>query len=109
MIIRIQYQGVSGSPWMREYMEGRIARLERYLSPTAQIIIDLISDSGKILTSFTVRTLRHEYCIKKDGDDLFEAFTAALEEAARILRRDHMRLREKMHRQIIDVTESESY
>jgi ribosomal subunit interface protein len=105
MEIRIEYQGLKGSPWMREYLEGKLARLERYLSTGARIDIDLIAEGDQCRTHFSIRTLHHEYEFEKEGCDIYEAFTQALEEAAIILRREHLKIRDKFQRQFIDPTE----
>lgn len=94
MIIRIQYQGIDGSPWMEEYMEGKLARLERYLSPDALIVVDL----GDNTTELYIQNLSHEYEFSDEGGDLFEAFSTVLEDALRILRTEHQRIINKIHR-----------
>jgi ribosome-associated translation inhibitor RaiA len=98
MTVRIQYEGVKQSPWMKEYMERKVSRLERYLSTGSQIIIELISSTGKCITHLKVKTLKHTYDFEKEGPDLFAAFTETLEEAAKVLRSDHMKLLRRVKR-----------
>lgn len=105
MEVRIEYQGIEGSPWMREYLESKLARLERYLSPGSHIDIYLISEADQCFSRFKVRTLRHEYSFDKEGSDIYEAFTSALDEASLILRREHLKIRQKYHHQFLDFTE----
>ncbi len=105
MEIRIQYQGIEGSPWMTKYLEGKLARLERYLSSAARIEIDLISKGDQCLSELSVKTLSHEYNFDKEGSDVFEAFSTALDEALMILKREHKKIREKYHNEIIDFIE----
>ncbi len=105
MEMRIQYQGIEGSPWMTKYLEGKLARLERYLSSGAQIEVDIISRGELCLTCFTVKTFSHEYDFQEEGCDVFEAFTRALDEAAMILKREHLKIREKYQQDIIDTME----
>lgn len=105
MEIRIQYQGVDGSPWMEEYMEGKLARLERYLSSGAEIEINLISQGDRCYTHFKVKSLHHEHHLEKEGCDIFEAFTLALEEAAMVLRREHLKVHQKFNKEFIDFIE----
>ena len=94
MIIRIQYQGISGSPWMDQYMEGKLARLERYLSPEAIIVIELGNKSIQLF----IQNMKHEYDFNDEGEDLYEAFSKVLVTAARILKLDHQRIINKIHR-----------
>ncbi len=75
MEMRIQYQGIEGSPWMTEYLKRRLARLERYLSSGAQIHINIISQGDLCFTHLTVSTLSHQYKFENDGCDVYEAFT----------------------------------
>lgn len=108
MVVRIQYQGISGSPWMREYMEGKIAKLERYISSGAIIVIDLVSESDKKSASINISTTRHEYVFHSMGEDVYEAFTSVLDEACRALRNDYLKIKEKMHRKFSDLNFTET-
>ncbi len=105
MEIRIQYQGIEGSPWMTKYLEGKLARLERYLSSGARTEIDLISNGDQCVSVLTVKTLNHEYNFDREGCDVFEAFSGSLDEALMILKREHMKIHEKYQKAIIDFIE----
>lgn len=94
MIIRIQHQEIRGSPGMDQYIEGKLSRLERYLSPEAMIEIAFGSNS----THLFIRNLKHEYSFNDEGLDLYDAFSKVLETAAKILRIEHQRIINKIHR-----------
>lgn len=93
MKTRIVYQGISGTRWMDEYMEGKLARLERYLSPEADVFV-LLSENK---TQLTIHHHKHEYEFNDEGADLFEAFSVVLEEALKLLRVEHQRIINKIH------------
>jgi ribosomal subunit interface protein len=105
MEVRIQFQGIEESPWMKVYMEGKLAHLERYLSTGAVIEIDLISQGNQCLSNFSIITTGHKFDLEKEGDDMFEAFTSALNEVTTTLRNEHMKIREKYRHEILDTTE----
>ena len=72
---------------MNKYMEGKIARLERYLSTGVFIELAL----GPRSTQLSIKNQKHTYNFSDEGWDLFEAFSKVLECASRTLRYDHQR------------------
>jgi len=79
---------------MNQYMEGKIARLERYLSPEAMIEIELGPNSTRLF----IRNVSHEYEFSEEGGDLFEAFSKVLESACKVLKLEHQKIINKIHR-----------
>lgn len=92
MNIQFLFQGTSGSPWMNEYMKGRLERLEKYLPRNAEIQIELVTGSLHHLTNLSIRTSRQHYRFAGKGSDLYESFTSVLEEALKVLRLDHQKI-----------------
>lgn len=97
MKILIRYQGITDSPWMNQYFEGRLNRLRRYLAPGAQVDLVLTSLGKSCTGRLLILTPKHEYQFDGEGGDLFEAFSTVVDESLRILRRDHQKLLEKVH------------
>jgi ribosome-associated translation inhibitor RaiA len=106
MDTRISFKGIKESPWMKDYLESKVARLGRYLPQDAMLLISL-SDNGTVFTAeLRIRTPKHSYTYFSEGFDLFEAFTRVLEESSLRLRNKHARLRERIHRKFTQTEES---
>ena len=102
MDISIRYQGINESPWMNEYLETKLGKLARYLSVGAKISVVLVTESCQNFCELSVKNLKHSYCFRNSGLDLFEAFTNGLEEACRVLRHDYHMTIERVHRKFAE-------
>lgn len=99
MEMRIHYQGTGESPWMNEYLESKVGRLERYLPSGALVRIELSPTKCRI----SVTTHKHDYQFLAEGNDSFEAFTHSFEDALRSLRFDHQLTMNRIHHRVIQI------
>ncbi len=106
MNIRIHCQGMSESPWMKEYISGKLVRLERYLSPQFEIVILFFSPEEENRTEFEIHSFHQQFCFTSKGEDLYEAFTRALDLALRELKLHHQKVMNKVHQKFPEGDES---
>ncbi|MES2527908.1 MAG: HPF/RaiA family ribosome-associated protein [Bdellovibrionota bacterium] len=100
MDIRIRYQGVEGSPWMKQYMERQIERLDRYLSTGTVIFIELIHGPVSSCSNLRIQSHKKSFSFEGCGGDVFEAFTKTLEEACRLMKLEHKRQLSRFHQRL---------
>lgn len=99
MHTQLNYQGLESSPWMDEFMNARVSKLGRYLSPSANIHVHLrLTNQNVYETSLTVHNLRHDYAFKSEGQNLYESFTASMQKAVRVLSEEKKKLQDRIHR-----------
>lgn len=91
MEVRLIYQGTEGSPWMKEYMERQLERLERYLSSSAVIFINFTSGPVTSSAQLEIQNHKKKFSFESSGADIFEAFSKTLDKACRLMKIEHKR------------------
>jgi ribosome-associated translation inhibitor RaiA len=100
MEIRIKYQGIEGSPSMKEYFERQLTRFERFLSSRSIIFIELIHGPEDCSCSLNIQMGHSHFRFESSGADVFEAFTKTFEEACRCMRSEHQIQLNRIHRKL---------
>lgn len=103
MNLRVHYQGLEVSPWLEDFIESRLlSKLERYLSPSASIQVDLRFENNHYSTGLAIHN-HQDYSYAGAGENLYESFSAAIEKAVRDQGVENRRLKEKIHRKFFTV------
>lgn len=98
MQIKVHYQGLENTPWMDQFITNRVAKLNRYLNPSASIHISLKMENQLYVTILSVHNLNHDYSYTGQGENLYESFQLATDKAARALGEQKRMLKDRIHR-----------
>jgi len=98
MQIQVHYQGLDNTPWMDQFITNRVAKLNRYLNPSASIQIHLRMEHQVYVTSLSIHNLNHDYAYTAQGENLYESFQLATDKAARALGEHKRMLKDRIHR-----------
>jgi ribosomal subunit interface protein len=106
MQIIIKCEGLDHSKWMDQYISRKIARLYRYLTPSAKIQIS-IQEATEVLcrTTITIHNPNHNYVFSCDGENIHESFAGAMEKASRALADKRRRFKNRNFRRISQTRE----
>ncbi len=100
MEIRIKYQGVEGSPWMKQYFERQLTRFERLLSTASIIFIELIHGPEGSSSFLSIQNGHNHFTFESQGADIFEAFNKTFDDACRFMKREHQKQLNRIHRKL---------
>jgi putative sigma-54 modulation protein len=98
MQVQVHFQGLDSTPWMNQFITSRVAKLERYLNPSARIHVHLKFSNRKYITSLSIHNINHDYAYTSDGQNLFESFTLATDKATRALGEHKRMIKDKINR-----------
>jgi len=98
MQIQVHYQGLDNTPWMDQFITNRVAKLNRYLNPSASIQIHLKMEGQLYVTSLAIHNMNHDYAYTAQGENLYESFQLATDKAARALGEQKRMLKDRIHR-----------
>lgn len=98
MQIKVHYQGLDNTPWMDQFITNRVAKLNRYLNPSASIQIHLKMENQLYVTSLAIHNMNHDYAYSAQGANLYESFQLATDKAARALGEQKRMLKDRIHR-----------
>jgi ribosomal subunit interface protein len=85
MHVQVHYQNLDNSPWLDQFIESRLEKLSRYLSPSASIQVNLKFEDRKYIASLVIHNLQKDYIFSAQGVNLYEAFSSAMEKSNRTL------------------------
>lgn len=97
MHVQIHYQGLESSQWINQFINGKVEKLDRYLTPASKIHVHLKFENRNYVTCIDVHSPNHNYAFRSDGDNLYESFSLAIDKAARSLGEQKRRLKDKIH------------
>lgn len=98
MQVQVHYQGLENSPWMDQFINGRIAKLNRYLSNAAGIQVHLKFENKRYVSSLAIRNMNQDYAFSAEGENLYESFAMAVEKANRALGEHKRMIKDKINR-----------
>lgn len=101
MQIHVHYQGFGHSPWMDQLIIKKVNKLERYLSPSAQVDVFLKVDENCFFTTMVVHNRKNHDAFTAEGYNLFESFSKATEKAVRVLSEHNRKLKDRIHRKFV--------
>jgi putative sigma-54 modulation protein len=98
MQIQVHYQGLEHTQWMDDFINTKIQKLDRYLSPDAHIQVNVKLGNQQYVTSVVVHSFRHDYSFGGEGENFYESLTDAVEKTARALSEDKKKAKNRIHR-----------
>lgn len=98
MHLQVHFQNVKKSQWMEQFIERRLSRLDKYLSTSANVHLDLRFEKNRYLTNLVIHNLNHDYAFGNEALNLYESFSVAIDKAARALSEQKRKMKDKMNK-----------
>lgn len=98
MQVQVNFQGLDHSPWMDEFITKKVSKLNRFLSPSATVIVHLKFNNNLYSTTLSIHSMHHDYAFSGDGDNLYESFSIAIERATRALSEHKRQIKDRISR-----------
>ncbi len=102
MHVQVHYQNLENSPWMDQFIEKRVSKLNKYLNQSASIQVNLKFENRKYVTSLAIHN-HHDYAFTADGANLYESFSEAVDKAVRTLGEQKRRIKDKINKQFFSL------
>lgn len=102
MRVQVHYQNLEHSPWMDQFVEKRVNKLNKYLSPAANVQVNFRYENRKYVTSLAIHN-HYDYAFSADGENLYEALAAAMDKALRTLGEKKRRLKDKINKKFFSL------
>ena len=104
MNIKIHYENLDNSPWMDQFVENQLNKLNRYLSQSASVQVSLSCDKNhNYLTSLAIHNPHHDYAFSTEGPSLYESMSLAIEKAVRALSEQKQIVKDKINRKLFSI------
>lgn len=103
MHVQVHYQNLENSPWMDQFIESRVNKLNKYLSQSANIQVNLRFERNRYVTSLAIHNPNHDYAFSSDGINLFESFSLAVDKATRALGEHKRKMKDKINKQFFSL------
>lgn len=103
MHVQVHYQNLENSPWMEQFIESRVERLTKYLSPSANLQVNLKFENRKYVTSLAIHNTNHDYAFSGQGANLYESFALAIDRASRVLGEQKRKVKDKINKQFFSL------
>lgn len=103
MHIQVHYQNVKNSPWMDQFILGRIERLHRFLSPSGNVQVNIKHEKNLYVTNLVIHNPHHDFVFCTEAENLYESFQTSIEKAARSLSEQKRKLKDKMNKNIFSI------
>jgi len=103
MHVQVHYQNLENSPWMDQFIESRVNKLNKYLSPSASVQVNLRYENRSYVTSLAIHNPNHDYAFVTEGINLFESFSLAIDKAARAMGEQKRRMKDKINKQFFSL------
>lgn len=88
---RMEYEihilGIENSYWMKEFIAKKLVKLHRYLTPASRLSVTLMRRKDDFEACIEIIHPVHSFQCSSYGEDLYMAFSDALEKIARDLNR----------------------
>lgn len=98
MQVQVHYQGLDNSPWVNQFINERIQKLNRYLGSASAVQINLKLENKRYLVGLAIHNKNQDYAFNGEGDNLYGAFSLALDKANRALGEHKRMLKDKINR-----------
>lgn len=98
MHVQVHYQNLENSPWMDQFIESRVNRLNKYLSQSARVQVNLRLEKNRYVTSLAIHNPNHDYAFNTEGVNLYESFAQAIEKATRALGEHKRIMKDKINK-----------
>ncbi len=86
MNIQLHFDEIRHSPWLDQFLEKRLERLEKFLRPEDQVKLILRGQNNIFESHLHIQNVSKEIDFSATGDSLFESFSKVIDQAFRALR-----------------------
>lgn len=98
MQVQVHYQGLDNSPWVNSFIESRVNKLDKYLSPSSSVQINLRYVNRSYVTSLAIHYPHHDVAFNSEGVNLYESLSLAIDKAVRALGEQKQKMKAGIHR-----------
>lgn len=105
MHMQVHYQGINHTPWVDQFVSERISKIDKYLNPSAKIQVNLKYENRAYVTAIAIHNMNHDYAFTTYADNLFEAFSTAVDKASRKLSEHKNKIKDRINRRYTSVRE----
>lgn len=102
MHVQVHYSNLENSPWMDQFIEQRVNKLSKYLSPSASIQVHLRFENRKYFTTLAIHNGR-DYAFTSEDENLYGAFALTVDKASRVLGEHKRRIKDKINRKYYSI------
>lgn len=103
MHVQVHYSNLESSPWMDQFIESRVGKLNRYLADSANVQVNVKYENRSYVTSLAIHNPHHDYAFNAEGVNLFESFSSAIDKAARVLGEQKRKIKDKINKQFYSI------
>ena len=107
MHVQVHYQNLENSPWMDQFIEKRVAKLDRYLAKSANVQVNLRYVNKGYVTTLAIHNPYHDYAFTSEGGNLYESFSEAIEKASRVLGEHKRKIKDRINKKFASLKRSE--
>lgn len=98
MQVQLHFQDIRHSLWMDQFLEKRLARLERFLPPTSVVHLNLKFDNERYHGQMLIHHPLKEYAFSGEGASVIESFMQLMDRAVGSLSDQRRKMKAKMRR-----------
>lgn len=98
MQIQVHYQGLETTQWAGQFIEDKISKLNRYLSPSTLLHVDVRVVNHQYSTTLSFHYSSHDYAFSSIGENLYEVISDVVSKANRVLAENKNIIKNKIHR-----------
>ncbi len=93
MHVQLHFQDFRHTPWMDQFFEKRLARLDRFLTPASEVHLNVKYENKSYQSHLLVRSRVKDYAFSAEGLNLFESFSEVVDKAVRVLSEQQRKMR----------------
>lgn len=98
MQVQVHYQGIDSSEWIDQFINRKMEKVKRYLTPAAVIQVHLKFSNNLYSTMIEINSANHKnYAFNADGENLYESFASATDKASRVLNEEKKKLKDRIN------------
>lgn len=98
MQVQVNFQGLDHSPWMDQFITKKVMKLNRFLSPSATVMVHIKQNNICYSTTLAIHSMNHDYAFSSEGDNLYESFSLAVDKATRSLCEHKRQIKDRISR-----------
>jgi len=99
MHVQVHYQNLDNTQWTDQFVQDRVNRLNKYLSPSSSVQVNLRFENRSYVTSLAIHSFHHDYAFMSEGLNFFESLAEAIDKASRVLGEQKRRMKDKINKQ----------
>jgi len=85
MNIQLHFDQIRHSPWLDQFLEKRLERLEKFLRPDDRVHLNVKGNGEHFESHLSVQHSSKKFDFSAQGENLFESFSQVLNAALRAL------------------------